>query len=127
MGRQAVQGHETAVFQQLEKLQAQDSVQSTKTTSAVLSAKPQTVANVEVSTQCSCPVENNQNPGLGEAQVAKLELDSALNQGSTDVLWLNKPITQASQVHLAVLLSMMSSIKYINATAFRVLYNCVSF
>jgi len=111
MGRQDVQGHEKALFQQLEKLQAQDSAQSTKSTSPVLCAKPQTVDNVEVSTQCSCPVEQNQDPGLGEAQVVKVELDSALNQGSTDVLLHNKPITQANQVHFAVLLSMMFSIK----------------
>jgi len=122
MCRQEVHGHERAEFQQLEKLQAQDSAQIAKNTSPVLPAEPQIVAYVEESAQSSRPVEHNHSPGLAEAQVVTVEVeaDGVLNQGCTDVSWRNNPVSQANQVQIAILLNIMSFIKCIHATAFHV-------
>jgi hypothetical protein len=93
--RQKVQGHEKAVFQQLEKLQAQGPARTTTTSLPVRPAKPQTVASVPEPASTSRSVEPNQSP---EAQAVKVELE-ADTQEATDVFWRNNSISQASQVH----------------------------
>lgn len=128
VGRQKVQGHERAVFQQLEKLQAQDPARSTKTsTLPVLPAKPQTVSIVEGPGQSSRPVDPTRNAAVAEPQTVKVELadDGALHQGGTDVFWRNNPISQAHQVQLAILLNMVFLYQIYRCPRFEMRLSCV--
>ncbi|KAG0570741.1 hypothetical protein KC19_6G184500 [Ceratodon purpureus] len=124
IGRQQVQGHERAVFQQLQKLQAQDPSQSAKTALPALPVMRQSSTNVESFpprkegsldlyaipvrvhsdqerlAQSSHPVAQTRNAGLVEAPAVKVEATALgdLNHGSADIFWRNNPVSQANQL-----------------------------
>lgn len=118
------------MFQQLQKLQAQDPAQSAKAALPTLPAKLQSSTNVEglasrkqgssglyanpgrdrsdqELAQNSRPVLPNRSAGLVDSQAVKVEVEApvSLNPGVTDIFWRDNPISQANQVQLVILLN----------------------
>ena len=115
------------MFQQLQKLQVQDSIRIANLTP--LPAKLQSSTNVEgfpsrkqassldlrtISlrghsdqerlARNSRSVVENRNVGLVEVSAVKVEVGAvgSLNQGATDIFWRNNPINQANQVQFVI-------------------------
>lgn len=110
-------GHGREVFQQLEKLRAQDPAPSTKSKipvslykshpSKIVFEKQELLDHHAVPVrehsdhepaQSSLPVVNKANKGSVEAQAVKLEVEANDNQGGTDAFWRSIPSNQTNQV-----------------------------
>lgn len=110
-------GHEREVFQQLEKLQAQDPVRIIKSENLIAPRKPHSSTNVlekqeplnnyavpaqrhvdQELVQNSRSVAYNPEAGLVQGRVAKVEVEADGYQRGTDGFWRNNSISQANQL-----------------------------